>query len=242
MPRGPARVFVPISRSTVIVCDRKNAIAASEIASASTRAICAASAAATSGVCSPPCQSIAKPVSGPGTPSPSPSPAPINSRRDKSNAIARLRSAQKSHNPLISLPQRAAKGKPDKSQGWLTMAKAAANNGQNFPWRILGWGGAACLLLVPLAAHFPWTLSDFIVAAVMLGTAGAALELAVRFSRGSLAYRAGAAFAVAAAFLLVWVNGAVGFLGDEGNPANLVFVAVLAIALFGAVLARFRSA
>ena len=122
------------------------------------------------------------------------------------------------------------------------MAKAAANNGQNFPWRILGWGGAACLLLVPLAAHFPWTLSDFIVAAVMLGTAGAALELAVRFSRGSLAYRAGAAFAVAAAFLLVWVNGAVGFLGDEGNPANLVFVAVLAIALFGAVLARFRAA
>jgi hypothetical protein len=122
------------------------------------------------------------------------------------------------------------------------MAKAAADNRHGIPWRILGWGGAACLLLVPLAAHFPWTLSDFVVAAVMLGTAGGALELAVRFSRGSLAYRAGAGFAVAAAFLLVWVNGAVGFLGDEDNPANLVFAAVLLVTLLGAILARFRPA
>ncbi len=122
------------------------------------------------------------------------------------------------------------------------MADTVANGDgrSNFPWRILGWGGAACLLLLPLVARAPWTLSDFIVAGAMLGAAGVALELAVRAS-ASLAYRAGASFAVLAAFLLVWVNGAVGFLGDEDNPANLIFAGVLAIALLGAVLAKFRA-
>jgi len=47
---------------------------------------------------------------------------------------------------------------------------------------------------------------------------------------------------VAAAFLLVWVNLAVGFLGDEGNPANLMFLGVIAIAIFGAIVARARAA
>jgi hypothetical protein len=36
-------------------------------------------------------------------------------------------------------------------------------------------------------------------------------------------------------------NGAVGMVGDEGDPANLMFAAVLAIALLGAMLARFRA-
>ncbi|MES2444887.1 MAG: hypothetical protein V4574_18850 [Pseudomonadota bacterium] len=123
------------------------------------------------------------------------------------------------------------------------MAGATLNGNESngFPWRVLGWGGAALLLLLPLVLRAPWTLSDFIVAGVMLGTAGLVLELAVR-SSASLAYRVGAGLAVAASFLLVWVNGAVGFLGDEGNPANLVFAAVLGIALLGSVIAGFRPA
>jgi hypothetical protein len=111
---------------------------------------------------------------------------------------------------------------------------------RGMPWRPMGWGAAGCLLLLPLIAHAPWTLSDFIVAAALLGGAGLALELAVRAS-GDAAYRAGAGAAVAAAFLLIWVNGAVGFLGDEDNPANLMFFGVLAIAALGSVLARFHA-
>lgn len=110
---------------------------------------------------------------------------------------------------------------------------------RGLPWRIAGWGGVVLLLLLPLVTGAPWTLSDYIVAAVLLGTAGLALELAVRAS-GDIAYRAGAGIAVAAAFLLIWVNGAVGFLGDEDNPANLMFFGVIAIAVGGSVLARFR--
>ena len=110
-----------------------------------------------------------------------------------------------------------------------------------FPWRILGWGTAACLLLLPLVAGAPWTPSDYIVAACMLGSVGLVIELAVRAS-ASWSYRAGAACAIGAAVLLFWVNGAVGFLGDEDNPANLVFAAVIATAAIGAALARFRPA
>ena len=108
------------------------------------------------------------------------------------------------------------------------------------PWRILGWGGVAVLLTIPLIAGFPWTISDFVIAGMMFGLAGLTIELAVRAS-DSWRYRGGALVAVAAAFLLFWVNSAVGFLGDEDNPANLWFAAVLATALGGAIVARFRA-
>ena len=112
------------------------------------------------------------------------------------------------------------------------------------PWRILGWGTAAALLLAPLIAmrftsEVNWTPSDFAFAGLMLGGVGAIYELTVRRSSNPW-YRAGTVFALAAAFLIVWANGAVGMIGDEGDPANLMFGGVLAIALIGAILARFR--
>jgi hypothetical protein len=47
---------------------------------------------------------------------------------------------------------------------------------------------------------------------------------------------------VAAGLLLVWGNLAVGFIGNENNPANLLYGAVLAVAAVGALVARFRAA
>ena len=110
--------------------------------------------------------------------------------------------------------------------------------------RVAGWGGSAVLLLLPLVAmrftsEVDWSLSDFIVMGALLGGHGLALELATR-KANSLAYRLGSVVAVAASFLLVWVNLAVGFLGDEGNPANLLFLGVIGVALAGAVIARSR--
>jgi hypothetical protein len=96
------------------------------------------------------------------------------------------------------------------------------------------------ILLLPLVTGADWTLFDYIVAGALLGGAGLVLELVVRAS-GSLAYRAGAGLAVAAAFLLVWVNGAVGFLGNEDNPANLMFAGVIAIAVLGSVIGGFKA-
>jgi hypothetical protein len=123
------------------------------------------------------------------------------------------------------------------------MAKEAENTGawRGFPWRVVGWGTAALLLLLPWVANAPWTPSDFIVAGVLLGSVGLAFELIVRKS-GSLAYRFGAGLAVVAAFLTIWVNGAVGMIGSEGNPYNLLFGGVLLVALSGAIVARLEPA
>lgn len=126
------------------------------------------------------------------------------------------------------------------------MAGQAMNGGGRglTPWRLAGWGGAAALLLTPLAAmqftdQVRWTAFDFAVAGGLLAAVGLGLEMAVRRS-GSLAYRAGAAVAILTAFLLIWANLAVGFIGSEDNPANLMFLGVLAVALAGAILSGFR--
>ena len=46
--------------------------------------------------------------------------------------------------------------------------------------------------------------------------------------------------ALAAGFLTLWVNGAVGIIGDESDPANMIFVGVLAVGLLGALIGRFE--
>ena len=123
--------------------------------------------------------------------------------------------------------------------------QAGMTDGRGFGlWRILGWSAAAVLLLTPLIAmqftgEVRWGPADFAVAALLIGGLGLAIELAARRARNG-GYRFGAALAALNAFALVWINLAVGFIGDEGNPANLLFAAVLAVALAGAVIARFR--
>ncbi len=62
-----------------------------------------------------------------------------------------------------------------------------------------------------------------------------------RFAKGAGTYRVAAGVALAAAFLTVWVNGAVGMIGSEQNPYNLLFGGVLALALAGAIVARFEA-
>jgi hypothetical protein len=52
------------------------------------------------------------------------------------------------------------------------------------------------------------------------------------------AYRA--AVAVGAALILVWLMGAVGVIGIEGDRADLMYFGVLAIGISGAIVARFQ--
>lgn len=111
----------------------------------------------------------------------------------------------------------------------------------HLPWRLIGWAIPVGLLTIPWLAQWPWTASDFIFAAVMFGVVGGTFELAVRAS-GSWAYRAGAAIALGTAFFTVWINLAVGIIGNEDNPLNLMFFAVIAAAIVGAIVARFEAA
>jgi hypothetical protein len=107
------------------------------------------------------------------------------------------------------------------------------------------WGGAAALWLLPLAAKpvlpgMDWSVFDFVVWALMLLIAAGTCELALRAS-GDLAYRGGVVVAVGAAFLLVWINLAVGVIGSEDDPANLMFFGVLLAGLIGGFAADFRA-
>ena len=113
------------------------------------------------------------------------------------------------------------------------------------PWRIAGWSFAGLLLLLPAVAmqftdQVNWTVSDFIFAAVLILSVGIPLEIVVR-KTGNMAYRAAVLFALAAAFLLVWINGAVGIIGSESNDANVMFGGVLAVAFVGSIIARGRA-
>jgi hypothetical protein len=127
------------------------------------------------------------------------------------------------------------------------MASKANNGGSGprIPWRIIGWGVAAILILLPLVAmqftsEVNWTASDFIFAGAMFGITGGTFELAVRASGGG-GYRAGAAIALLTAFLTVWINLAVGIIGNEDNPLNLMFFGVIAAAIIGAIVAKFEA-
>jgi hypothetical protein len=111
-------------------------------------------------------------------------------------------------------------------------------------WRIAVWGTAAFLLLLPLVAmrftnEVNWDETDFMVFGAMLAAACGTCELAARMT-GNSAYRAAVSVAVAAAFILVWMNLAVGIIGTEDNPANLMFGGVLAVGIVGAVIARLQ--
>jgi hypothetical protein len=97
------------------------------------------------------------------------------------------------------------------------------------------------ILLVPVYGnHFidgwNWKLGDFIVAGAMLFGTGLTYELVAR-KGGTIAYRVAVGVALGAAFFLVWVNLAVGIIGDD-NPANLMYFGVLAVGIVGAAVAR----
>ena len=113
------------------------------------------------------------------------------------------------------------------------------------PWRIIGWGGAAALVLTPLVAmqfttEVGWDETDFIFATIIFGIVGGLIELAVRLS-SNWYFRIGAMFAVLSGFMVVWANLAVGMIGNEDNPVNLWFSAVLFIAIAGSIASRFRG-
>ena len=104
-------------------------------------------------------------------------------------------------------------------------------------WRIAAWAAAALILLLPLVAmqftdEVVWDVADFAVFGALLVGVGVTYELAAR-KTGNTAYRAAFGVALAAVFLLVWVNLAVGIIGSEDNDANLMYYGVLAVGSLG---------
>ena len=123
------------------------------------------------------------------------------------------------------------------------MERVQQIGGRNL-WRTLIWGGAAVLFILPAVAmqltnEVVWTASDFLVWAAMLLVACTVADVALRKAKNFITLAAGL-IAVGAGFFTVWVNLAVGIIGNENDPHNLAFMAVPMVALVGGVIARLK--
>jgi len=126
----------------------------------------------------------------------------------------------------------------------MTSQRETADMLQGKRGSLLLWVGASLLLLLPLlamqfSAEMRWDVGDFLLFGAMLAIACGSLQLALRKSR-NLVYLTASGVAVATAFALVWVNLAVGIIGDESNRANLLFGGVLVVGVSAAMVAGFQ--
>jgi hypothetical protein len=102
------------------------------------------------------------------------------------------------------------------------------------------------ILLVPLWGNhyidgWNWDLFDFVWAGTLLFGTGLTYELVAR-KGGTIAYRAAVGVACATGLLLVWINAAVGIIGDgDLDGPNAMYFGVLAVGFVGAFFARFGA-
>lgn len=100
------------------------------------------------------------------------------------------------------------------------------------------------ILLIPLIAMFAgdqvvWSLMDFVIAGILISGAGISFVLLTHKS-GSRKYSVATGIAVGTALFMVWANLAVGIIGNEDNPANIMYLWVLGVGVVGAVIAQFK--
>jgi hypothetical protein len=114
--------------------------------------------------------------------------------------------------------------------------------GWNF-WRVARWSIAAALLLTPavmmqVSDEWNWGPASFVLAGIMICGPILVYERTARLWP-SLAYRGGAAVALIVSFLIIWINLAVGIVGED-NPINFSFFMLIFAAAIGAFAARFQ--
>ncbi|NND07044.1 MAG: hypothetical protein HKN87_11755 [Saprospiraceae bacterium] len=112
--------------------------------------------------------------------------------------------------------------------------------------RLIGWIlFVFCILLIPYVSmiftdQINWKLSDFLVMGIALAGIGIFYELIVRQTK-EVTYRTAFMIGLLGAFLLFWVNSAVGIIGSENQDANLLYSAVFVVGLVGALASRFEA-
>ncbi len=98
--------------------------------------------------------------------------------------------------------------------------------------------------LIPLIAMIAgdevvWSLIDFVIAGILLSGAGISFVL-LTHKAGSRTYSIATGIAVGTALLMMWANLAVGIIGSEDNPANIMYLWVIGVGVVGAVIAQFK--
>lgn len=101
-------------------------------------------------------------------------------------------------------------------------------------WAIL----TAAILAIPLVANWPWTKGDFVFATVLIFGTGLLFEIARMKAANNNAYKYAAGLALLATFLLIWVNGAVGIIGD--SDVNIFYAGVVLTLFLGTIISRLK--
>ncbi|MDO8668932.1 MAG: hypothetical protein Q7K65_01425 [Candidatus Buchananbacteria bacterium] len=101
---------------------------------------------------------------------------------------------------------------------------------------------AAFIFIVFLSMLFTdeVSLGEAVAYGIILLAAGGFCELWQWLKTRTKVYRIAFVVGLAGALLLGWANGAVGIIGSENNPANLMYGAVFAVGLIGSTMARFK--
>jgi hypothetical protein len=121
--------------------------------------------------------------------------------------------------------------------------KARVNVMQTIARRVGVWAiVVTILLMIPLVAmrvsdEWNWSLFDFVFMGTLLFGSALTYELVAR-QVGVTAYRMAVGLACATGLVLLWINAAVGIIGD--GPVNVLYLGVLAVGFVGALIARFR--
>ena len=117
---------------------------------------------------------------------------------------------------------------------------------QNITRRLVVWVVIVILifiLLVSVAMQFTDEVQwgEVFAYSIILLAVGGFYELWQWLKTRTMIYRIAFSVGLVGVLLLGWVNGAVGIIGSEDNPANLMYGAVFAVWLIGALISRFKS-
>ncbi len=102
------------------------------------------------------------------------------------------------------------------------------------------------ILLIPALGNlfvdgWYWGIADFVIMGVAIFGAGLAYQLIAKRMGTTGVYRAAFATGLLGALLLFWVNGAVGIIGSDDNPANLLYGVIFLVGFVGSLASRFRA-
>lgn len=86
-----------------------------------------------------------------------------------------------------------------------------------------------------------WGPADFVGAWIVIASVVFAYQWISKQALGAWSYRVATGLGLFAGLALLWVNLAVGLIGSEDNPANAMYLGVLAIGGIGALVARFKA-
>lgn len=104
--------------------------------------------------------------------------------------------------------------------------------------------GSTLFLIIPLtgmllSAGVNWGLFDFIFAWVLIFGSGFTYKF-ITSKISNTKYKAALGIAVFTSLFIVWSNLAVGIIGSEDNPVNLIYFVMLFAVIIGGVAVKFQ--